>query len=349
MPAPASHMLDHRLRAFLTAGDAKEESACMEEIARLLTPILKGMIGRRRLGDIEDLEENCLAAALKAVSDLKRRPSTASVENAESYLVRVIANECNRSLRARHPARHRLKNELMDIFTGRRHIRGLALWEGQSGERLCGYTAWQGRPRTPTPLYHLWQSDPTAFRKRVLGRSQPQEMELGGLLGLLFDTLKTPVEVEEIVGMIAEIKNIRETAFVSLDALAGDDRTPGSPGLLADCMPLPEDIALNRLEAERFLKWLWQEIVALPVSQRKALLFHLETEEVMTLSSVAGWKEIAHALEIPADAMTSLLKSLPLPDSETAALLGVSRQGVINLRKSACSRLSRREKRLETN
>jgi len=130
-----------------------------------------------------------------------------------------------------------------------------------------------------------------------------------------------------------------------LEALEGDDETPGIPGLLGSKAPPPEEIALSHLEAQEFLGWHWQEIEALPVSQRKALLFHLEAEELMVFTSVADWKTIAHALDLPADAMPSLLRSLPLPDAELAPLLGVSRQGVINLRKSACSRLSRRERR----
>jgi hypothetical protein len=57
---------------------------------------------------------------------------------------------------------------------------------------------------------------------------------------------------------------------------------------------------------------------------------------------VASIRTIGETLELPPEAFAGLWNSLPLDDLAIAALLGVTRQQVINLRKSARERLIRR-------
>jgi hypothetical protein len=55
-------------------------------------------------------------------------------------------------------------------------------------------------------------------------------------------------------------------------------------------------------------------------------------------------RRIADALEIDAQQLARIWGELPLEDARIAESLGVTRQQVINLRKSARERLSRRTK-----
>jgi hypothetical protein len=57
---------------------------------------------------------------------------------------------------------------------------------------------------------------------------------------------------------------------------------------------------------------------------------------------VASFEDLASALDITTDDLASLWNGLPLDDLTIAARLGVTRQQVINLRKSARERLERR-------
>jgi hypothetical protein len=99
------------------------------------------------------------------------------------------------------------------------------------------------------------------------------------------------------------------------------------------------------------LQRLWGEILELPARQRAALLLNLRDADgngmlaLFPLTGVATMRDIATALEMPARELAELWSRLPIEDARIAERLGVTRQQVINLRKSARERLSRRVSR----
>ncbi|MFI5179332.1 MAG: hypothetical protein ACHQO8_12240, partial [Vicinamibacterales bacterium] len=60
------------------------------------------------------------------------------------------------------------------------------------------------------------------------------------------------------------------------------------------------------------------------------------------LTGIATIRQIAEVLDIPALDLAALWSELPLDDTRIGARLKLTRQQVINLRKSARERLSRR-------
>ena len=94
----------------------------------------------------------------------------------------------------------------------------------------------------------------------------------------------------------------------------------------------------------------WREVQLLPARQRIALLLGLRDESDSAITSlliilgIATFKELANALEMSADELTSIWDQLPLPDTAIAERLDVTRQQVINLRKSARERLQRKRR-----
>jgi RNA polymerase sigma factor (sigma-70 family) len=102
----------------------------------------------------------------------------------------------------------------------------------------------------------------------------------------------------------------------------------------------PHRITESRIFAER----LWEEIRLLPVNQRVALLLNMKDNAIMLfpLCGVASIRQIAAALEMPAEKVALLWNNLPMDDNALAALLDLSRQQVINLRMSARKRLANR-------
>src|SRR5258708_5400631 len=105
---------------------------------------------------------------------------------------------------------------------------------------------------------------------------------------------------------------------------------------------------LAALQSRQLMNILWDEIAQLPRNQRAALLLNLRDSEsldalaLLSLSGVATTSQIADAIGIGVDQLMSLWKSLPLEDRVIGELLNVTRQQVINLRKSARERLRRR-------
>lgn len=122
----------------------------------------------------------------------------------------------------------------------------------------------------------------------------------------------------------------------------GEDRPlPGDP-------PDPEPSAATRVEERSSLHQLWREIRLLPARQALALLLNLRDEGrgnaivLLPLTGVASLREIARAVGLEPERLAELWPRLPLDDATIAEILGTSRQQVINLRKAARERLSRR-------
>lgn len=113
---------------------------------------------------------------------------------------------------------------------------------------------------------------------------------------------------------------------------------------LSDSAPTP----LVRLEQRSDVRQLWREIQLLRPHQQAALLLNLRGDDgrnmagLFVLIGVASIDEIAEAVGMPIDELASLWNDLPLDDLRIAARLGLTRQQVINLRKSARDRLARR-------
>jgi hypothetical protein len=62
------------------------------------------------------------------------------------------------------------------------------------------------------------------------------------------------------------------------------------------------------------------------------------------VTGIASVRQIAAALELTAEKFAAIWNELPLEDARIAELLGVTRQQVINARKSGRERLARRLK-----
>jgi DNA-directed RNA polymerase specialized sigma24 family protein len=105
-----------------------------------------------------------------------------------------------------------------------------------------------------------------------------------------------------------------------------------------------------RLEKKIFLQRLWDELQQLPVNQRMALLLNLKDTSggvcitLLPATGVATLRQLAETLELSAERFAELWNELPLEDTRIAELLGVTRQQVINARKSGRERLARRLK-----
>ena len=99
------------------------------------------------------------------------------------------------------------------------------------------------------------------------------------------------------------------------------------------------------------LETLWREVIALPVNQRVALLMNLRDPDggaalhAIPATGVATRAQLAGLLDLTARDLDELWDELPLDDLTIGRRLGMTRQQVINLRKSARARLARRMER----
>lgn len=114
---------------------------------------------------------------------------------------------------------------------------------------------------------------------------------------------------------------------------------------IADGVDLEAE-TIQALYLERFLQALWPEVCALTPSQRWAFILHLERDEIMAFirHGCCSLSRIAEVLAVPPEDFVAWFGQLPWPDDHIAERLGVTRRQVINLRKCARERLSRRLK-----
>jgi hypothetical protein len=160
-------------------------------------------------------------------------------------------------------------------------------------------------------------------------------VRLVDLLEEIFRKLGAPVQFEALVNLVADQQGIKDPPEPTSFDEQGVRATAASETFLVE------------MEHRSYLRRLWSEIVQLPLSQRAALLLNLRDINegvlmLLPLTGVATIRQIAATLAIPPDEFSRLWNGLPLDDAAIAVRLGVTRQQVINFRKSARARLHRR-------
>ena len=174
----------------------------------------------------------------------------------------------------------------------------------------------------------------------IRGLKSDKPQELAQLLASLFNYLGGPIEFDELVSGVAAIQGINDQP---LESLADDEDVAFEP-VAAEADPA------WRVEKKFFLQQLWEELQQLPVNQRAALLLNLKDSSgfssitLFPATGIASVRQLAQALEIKPEDLAELWNDLPIEDARIAGLTGLTRQQVINARKSGRERLARRLK-----
>ena len=305
---------DPRLELYLTARDDRTRGRELERILQDVQRRIRAVINMYVSADwpIEPHEADDVVSHVTLLVLRKLRAATVleeeSVQSVEAYVTTLTRNSVRDLMRRRSPERTRLKSRLRYLF---RHDRRLALWSWE-GVTLCGLAAWKGRED-----YSVHVPRDCAD---VTGDSMVAALTAIG----------KPIRLADLV-----------TAFLAVEQ-------ENAPRLDVPTATAPAPAHRDAFEARQYLGILWREIRELPPNQRAALLLNLRepgSGNAVTLfvaMGIATLEEIAAAVEMPVAQLSSMWEGLPLDDLRIAAHLGVRRQQVINLRKSARERLVRR-------
>lgn len=305
-----------------------EEDAREAEIARLIADVAAPLIddilsrhGRRSVllrQDAGDIAAMVHLRLLLKLRDLSSSPDDA-VRDLPRYVAGLTYNAINDHLRAAFPAHTRLKNRIRYILM--RDPR-LTRWTVHD-EIVAGLAAFHGQQ----PVAHAVMT-PKETTAAMLDASRPADA-----LVAILQALRGPVLLDTLVDLTVRLWGVNDTRVATTQS------TRARP---ADAQPRGQFVDVHAL---------WCEIKALRPMQRKALLLNLRTPEsanVVTLfiqSGVTSLRELADALEQTPAELAAISNDLPLDDTTIAHLLGITRQQVINLRKSARERLARRMSR----
>ncbi|HLF56573.1 MAG TPA: hypothetical protein VI942_06975 [Thermoanaerobaculia bacterium] len=334
---PDAPTADARLAGYLAAADEERARHELGELLDVHASPLVWKVLRRQLGgrggapaDLEDLHADVL---LKL--QLHLAAARAGDRDAPSSFLDYVAVSAYNAVAglqmARQPERTRLRDRVRYVL--RREERW-ASWNGADRELVCGGAEQTGRPAAGA----------VGERLRDLARAELARTGAGWgrfprLVAAVLDRLGEPCRVEDLVDALAHVLGVEDHAPVAPESAtaepfdAADDREP--------------DVQA-RLEAGERVARVWAEIELLPDNQRFALLLNLRGDggeammEDLLATGVVGLPALAASLGLAPDELADLLPGLPKDDQWIAGRLGLSRQQVVNLRKSGRLRLARR-------
>jgi len=356
---------DPCLLPYLNEQDEESARRLLGEIvSQHADPIIKGVIARQtraeaghrgaggRRQESEDLQGQTVLQLVARLQTLRQGDGSGTagpITDLRGYVAVLAFHTCHAWLRRRFPRRTRLKNRLRYLLS--RDARFLLRPFAGGGWR-CGLTDrdaramrtddGEGRP-DEGPEAAQTDGDPAGESASglVAASADPSARELAVLARDLLARAGRPVDLESLVDAVAQSCGLDDSP--ARQTAVGHD---------LDRLPMPQpggeagpEAALDRRES---LRRIWEEILLLPPLQRSALLLNLRDTQgrgligLFPVTGVAGIRRIATALGMLPEAFASLWKELPLDDATIAVRLRLSRQQVINLRKSARKRLTRR-------
>jgi hypothetical protein len=292
---------------------------------------VNGSRGDQLNQDALDIASELRSTLIADLRSLQHRPEEKRINSFPDYVAVKTYSACADYFREKNPQRWRLKNRLR--YQLKRNSR-FALWKAEDNRWYAGFSEWASFAGAKVPTD---TSIPPA-------KPVDKERSSTELLTAIFERAERPVEFDTVVSLAAAEWNITDAPHQSLEttedasAIESVSREPGVDLLF---------------EQRLYLERLWSELCELPVLQRAALLLNLRDANggsaifFIPHLAIASQNELAQVLEMPPEKFGALWNKLPLGDAEIAEILGVNRQQVINLRKTARERLLRRMEKTE--
>lgn len=323
---------DPVLRPYISAEDDVSGSRALEQVlGQVVRPTIRRVLQRAlrtsaiRADELDDLEAGVV---LRLIEKLQAIPffEDDAVRKLDDYVARLTYNVISDVRRLNAPERARLKRRLRYVLGSDPRITS---WEGANGT-LCGLAEWCDRVDAVQQF---------TFNASTVHPELTDDRRAGDALVHLFRMAGAPMLLEEATTVLARLWNVTDKS--SLRRASTDRATNADPSSLYD----------RREE----LQIVWREILRLPQQQRTALLlnlrdaFGLNAVELFPLTRAATLDDVAAAAGVSAAKLTQMWSRMPLRDQEIADMLGVTRQQIINFRKSARERLRRRIARREGN
>ena len=322
--------------------DAQADEILSQLITTHAEPVIKNVIRfKLRLSsyresqraEADDIHQEAVLQLVAQLQRFRQAPDGNPIGDMRGMAAVIAHRTCARWMRRQFPERNAVKNRLHYLLTRQR---GFALWPDSDNKLLAGFEAWQEQ-REPVRSRPDIEKLPGQIRSLKIAKPQ----ELAEAIATIFNHAGGPVEFDDLVSTIAALQGISDQP---IESLSDDDDAA------ANVLATGEADPAWRTEKRMFLQRLWEELQQLPKNQRAALLLNLRDASgngcitLFPATGIATLRQLAAALEITAEAFAEVWNDLPLEDARIAELLGLTRQQVINARKSGRERLARRLK-----
>jgi RNA polymerase sigma factor (sigma-70 family) len=339
--------MDHVLVPYLTARDEEDRQRHLAEILTVQAAPLIRQVLRRRLGfyvsaqgtnennqDAEDLYQEAMTRVVQVLHQLQSSPGS-DIGDFELYVSRLASNACTDFLRAKSPARTRLKYSLRDLFKRRNEF---VSWEHHR-QTLCGFAHWRNTSKSAfsDQSFEDIETRLDNFQSLHFTGEDIRTAPLPQIVAELFNWIGGPVDIDVLVRMIAYLLDIKDQQLKSLDNpvsmkrevyFAANDRS-GEP----------------QVEANELLACLWRAVIQLPSEQRDSFALGFEDQagqDLFTLlltADVVSWDELARGMARPVEEIVRLRLRMPMESARVADELRASRENVYKWRFRAIRRL----------
>jgi len=345
--------MDHVLVPYLTARGEQERQQHLDELVTIRAAPLIRQVLRRRLAfyvsaqgvngnnqDAEDLYQESMTRVVQVLHQL-HSASGIEIDNFDLYVSRIASNTCTDFLRAKSPARTRLKDGLRHLL--KRH-KDIVSWE-HDGEILCGFAPWRNTGKSAFSD-QPWQDLETklqSFQSLHFSDEDVRFAPVSQIAAELFYWIGGPVEIDVLVRVIAYLLDIHDEQMESLD-----DPSPTKWDTYFVSSTRAEE---SHVEANELLGRLWQALIQLPAEQRDAFALSFEDEvgedlfTMLRAAEIVNWDEIAQAMGRSVQEVVRLRGRMPMNGASVAEELNASRENVYKWRFRAIRRLKTELKR----
>jgi DNA-directed RNA polymerase specialized sigma24 family protein len=219
--------MDNVLVPYLAARGEHERQQHLDELVTIRAAPLIRQVLRRRLAfyvsaqgvnennqDAEDLYQESMTRVVQVLHQL-HSASGIEIANFDLYVSRIASNACTDFLRAKSPARTRLKDGLRHFL--KRH-KDLVSWE-HDGEILCGFAPWRntGKSAFSDQPWPDLETKLKSFQSLHFADEDVRFAPVSQIAAELFYWIGGPVEIDVLVRMIAYLLDIQDPSPAKWD------------------------------------------------------------------------------------------------------------------------------------
>lgn len=337
--------MDDLLLQYLKATDESERQRQFDELLVVCAaPVIRQTL-RQKLGfhvnqlgvnphnpDAEDLYHEIIAKIIEVLRNLPGSPRP-QIENFEHYVAGIAANACLDYMRAKSPARTRLKYSIREIL-GRKS----EFFVRKSDEGfVCGLNSWtnQQGPMSSQRLSEIELELPT-FRTTRFKREDILRVPLSKLAVELLLWIDEPIELDDLVKVTSILLDVKDRPAESID----DETKTYLESRIADTTLISDP----GLDSEKLLRSLWRSVLALPKNQRDAFCLRFESEsgeDLFTLlfeAQITTPSQLAQQLARSREDLVRIWSVMPMEYAAIATELNLT---VLQVRKSRFDALRR--------
>jgi RNA polymerase sigma factor (sigma-70 family) len=340
--------MDNLLLPYLKATDESERQEHLDELLVVYAaPVVRNIL-RQKLGfhvnqvgvnpynpDAEDLFHESITKVIELLTLLPVSTSP-QIENFEQYVGRIATNACMDYMRAKSPARTRLKYSLRELLRRRSEF----VSRKSEDKLFCGLSGWS-KEREPITSHRLAEVEAQlpVFRATGFGREDIRQMPLSKVVAELLRWAKEPIEIDELVNLTAILLDIKDRPPESLD----DEAKRYLEARIMDTTLMSDP----RLDFAKLLRGLWQAAEALPEKQRDTFCLGFADEhgeDFFTLlfeADIATLSQLAERLGRSPEELMRLWTAMPMDVAAIAVELNGTRAQVWKWRFDALRRLEK--------